>query len=308
MPVRVIDPEYQVKMFSDGFGSRSHTVPLCDESGIEFLARTIKERIDNKRDCPILLTGDPGIGKSTVGIKLARKIDSDFKLDNIAFRIEDFGRIFNENAFGGGSKYPQILLDEAGHALFGQQWMDREQQEVAKMLIIGRIKRQIIYMAVPRPGQLNSQARDRPFMWIHVFEPHEYEQGAAKVYLAPPELQSEFYVSKYWECKLVFTFKELEGQFWDNYEQRKIQFVQEITAQTASGAGKYDRYVRLIRHMIETQGYSQTKIAEIMGCDKSWITLMLKKVLPKGDNNIGGGSTINAQPIINEGVTVTPLQ
>jgi len=277
VPVNVIDPDYVVKTNFEDMGQRSTVVPLIDHSGVGFVSNVLMERIQRNRDCPVLLTGDPGIGKSTLALELALGVNPQFGIESIAFWLEDFTRIYKENPFADPSKnlYPQIMLDEAGYALFGYNWMDRMQIEVAKLLIISRIKRQIIYMAVPKRGQLNVQARDRPFMWIHVFEPHEYEQGAAKVYMAPPEKQSEFYPTKYWEPKLVFTFKELKGEIWEKYEEKKIEFVNE--AHTESGKAKVRREIPLMQELHRI-GYTQDKIATIMGYrDSSKVSKLLSE-------------------------------
>lgn len=265
-PVNCVEPEFTVRIESESGNSKEIVVPLVDSSGVNFGTEIVKERIAKKRDCPILLTGDPGIGKSTLALWFALLINNMFSLDDVTFWLEDFAQRFNANLMGDAkqNRFPQNLLDESGHALFGQRWFDQAQIELAKTMIVTRILKQITYFPVPRRKQLNSQVRERPFMWIHVYEPHEYEQGSAKLYLAPPEKQSEFYETKYWEPKLVFTFKELKGQFWDAYEEKKIQFVNEATEQLAKGKGNRFREVLLMKEFVRI-GYTQEKIAEIMG-------------------------------------------
>lgn len=232
--VNVIQPQYTVKQ-----GSRNLKIPLLDRSGIHFTSELIKEGIDHKRDRFILVTGDRGLGKSTLIWHGAKGVDPNFDASKVAFWLEEFDQIFNSNPQGNGEKrvYPQVVMDEAGYALYGPQWLQREQLVIAKELIVSRIKRQILWMAVPKRMQLNNQVRDMAHIWIHVSEPKEYLQGYAVVRLAPSLLQSEFASEKYWEPKYAFIFPEIVGPEWDAYETRKMEFVNKVTKDTAAGKG-----------------------------------------------------------------------
>jgi predicted PilT family ATPase len=46
-------------------------VPLLDESGLAWFAEEIKYRIDTGNDCPVILSGYPGMGKSTLAQKFS---------------------------------------------------------------------------------------------------------------------------------------------------------------------------------------------------------------------------------------------
>ena len=230
--VRLIQKDYPIRQ-----GKYRFVVPFLDDTGIRLLAEIIRERINRMKDVFVIVTGDRGCGKSTLILRLCLEVDKAFSVDHIAFKLEDFGRLFNENPQGDGSKgvYPQVVMDEAGHALYGMDWLTKEQKIIAKELIISRIKRQILYMAVPKRKQLNNQVRDMAFVWIHVSEPEDYYQGYAVVRLAPPKIQSEFHSEKLWTPKFAFVFPQLEGALWDEYEKRKIAFVNEVTDDIAAG-------------------------------------------------------------------------
>jgi hypothetical protein len=251
VPVNIINLKHPIRQ-----AGRTFTVPLVDESGVYFAAKLATERIGHKRDCPILVTGDRGIGKSTFINKCGQVIDSfnkadpdlkaNFGVDKIAFRLEEFDQIFNTNPAGDGEKgiYPQVVMDEAGHALYGPEWLAKEQRIIAKELIISRIKRQILWMAVPKRKQFNNQIRDMAYIWVHISEPKEYLQGYGVVRLAPAHLQSEFHSEKYWEPKYAFTFTAESGPFWDKYEEKKIKFVDEVTRDTASGKARSEKTIK----------------------------------------------------------------
>jgi len=273
VPVSIISKKHPVR----GVVRESY-VSLLDESGVRFLAECIKERIDHNRDCPILVTGDRGIGKSTVKIKTAKTIDPKFDIGQIAFRLEEFEKIFQSNPYGDGKKgiYPQIDMDEAGHALYGPEWLAREQRTIAKQLIISRIKRQIIWMAVPKRMQFNNQLRNMAAIWVHVSEPQEFVQGYALVRMAPAHLQSEWHSDKYWEPKFAFIFTAETGDLWERYEAKKIAFVNEVTGETMTGRTKRrdDFELQVVTRLAEKK-MSQEFIGEIIGKERSTISKML---------------------------------
>ena len=262
---------------------RNSIIPLLDESGVSFLSECIKERIAHKRDCPILVTGDRGIGKSTVKIKTARKIDPKFDIDKIAFHLEEFEQIFSNNPYGDADKgeFPQVDMDEAGHALYGPDWLQKEQRIIAKQLIISRIKHQIIWMAVPKRMQFNNQLRNMAAIWVHVSEPQEFVQGYALVRMAPAHLQSEWHSDKYWEPKFAFVFTAETGELWDRYEKKKIAFVNEVTADTANGRSKRrdDFEAEVVKRLIDKK-MSQSEIAAVIGRDQSTVSRILSTTKP----------------------------
>ena len=271
--VSVISSRHPVKGYP-----RSSYVPLLDESGADLLAECIKERVAHKRDCPILVTGDRGIGKSTVTIKVARKVDPKFDVDKIAFRLDEFERIFSTNPYGDATKgvYPQVDLDEAGHALYGPEWLAKEQRVIAKQLIISRIKRQIIWMTVPKRLQFNNQLRNMAAIWVHVSEPQEFVQGYALVRMAPAALQSEFYTDKLWVPMFAFIFMAETGDLWERYEAKKITFVNEVSAETARGQPKRrDDFEAQVVQRLSELNLKQDVIGRVIGKDRTTVSRIL---------------------------------
>ena len=240
VPVNIISLKHPVRQAGKRFD-----VPLVDASGIRFLSECGKERVDHKKDCMYLWTGDRGAGKSTGIIQTCLTIDPHLTTESICFKLDEFGEKFTSNPQGDGSKgvYPQIIMDEAGHALYGPQWLAREQLEIAKNMIINRIMRQILHVAVPKRKQFNNQIRDMAFIWVHISEPREYVQGYGVVRLAPVDLQSEFHSEKYWIPKMAFIYPELTGELWDAYEAKKIAFVKEASKDMGKAGTKSARFI-----------------------------------------------------------------
>ena len=269
--VRVIEEMHEIK----GPSRLRLTVPLLDPSGIKFTARCIQEHILNKRNCNVLVTGDPGLGKSTLISQVALEVDPEFSTDKVAFWLKDFEEIFQKNPYGDGEArvFPQLSMDEAAHAMYGPEYMKEEQRVLAKNMIISRIKRQTIYFSTPKRKLLNPHVREMVNIWIHVGEPRTYLQGYARVRFAPPERQSEFHVEKYWEPKYAFIFGSMSGPWWDKYEEKKIAFLNDAAkAKPRQNDGLTENRLHTIVQNMHKHGLSQREIGKIIGRDHSTIS------------------------------------
>lgn len=234
--VNIVNPEHII--LDPGRKPKRFIVPLLDfKSGIRFTKYVICEKIDDHDNCPVLVTGDPGVGKSTVISEVALEIDPTFDVPNVAFTLEEFEKIFSTNAMGDGLKgfYPQVDADESAHAMYGDDWLKEEQRVIAKNLIISRIQQQIVWYAAPKPINLNPRVRNLTTIWIHVSRPDEDLRGYAEVHIAPVKKQSKYATGKLWEPKYAFIFGPLRGPYWDRYSQKKIDFVQQAVSEHKFG-------------------------------------------------------------------------
>jgi hypothetical protein len=240
-PVRILKEDYLIKAFSKKV--RYFQVPLLDRTGVGYTARIIKEKIEEDVNAPVLMTGDPGVGKSTAISSIARTIDPKFDVDKVAFTLDEFNTIFSDNPDGDAANgvFPQVNMDESAFAAFTDDRLQKEQTELAKNLIISRIHKQIVYFGAPKPKHINSRVRDLATIWIHVSEPEYYLQGYAEVHLPPPEKQSKYGAGKYWEPSYAFTFKAIKGDFWVRYEQKKVAFI----TKALEGINGYGRKITL---------------------------------------------------------------
>jgi len=228
--VNVISPEYVIR--EGGRKPKRFVVPLLDKSGIKFTKHIICEKIDDHDNAPVLVTGDPGVGKSTLILAIAQAIDPGFDISKVTFTLEEFEHIFSTNAMGDGSRgfYPQVNMDESAHAMYGEDWLKEEQRILAKNLIISRIQQQIVYFAAPKPINLNPRVRNLTTIWIHVSRPDDDLRGYAEVHIAPARKQSKYASGKLWEPKYAFLFGPMRGEFWDRYSEKKLTFVQQAVS------------------------------------------------------------------------------
>lgn len=273
-PVSVIDPKHQIK----GQGGYPVTVPLLDKSGISFTARCIQEFVQHQRNCNILMTGDPGLGKSTLISHVGFDIDPNFNVgNNIAFWLKDFEEKFKRNPYGDGDAgiYPQVDMDESAHAMYGPEYMKEEQRVLAKNMIISRIKRNIIWFATPKRKLLNPHVREMVNVWIHVTEPKMFLPGYARVRFAPPERQSEFYAEKFWVPKYAFIFPQMVGPFWEEYEVAKIAFLEEASA--AKPKGETEDILCTVVKNLRKLNMSQAQIAKVIEMNQSTVSRVESK-------------------------------
>ncbi|WP_224332885.1 hypothetical protein [Haloprofundus halobius] len=65
--------------------------------------------------------GETGSGKSYAAVRLGEALDPNFSIDNIAFSVEEFLELVNDDSFGPGSVF---VLEEAGVAAGNRNWWD----------------------------------------------------------------------------------------------------------------------------------------------------------------------------------------
>lgn len=115
------------------FSGRKQIGPEYGFEALDILAGYIRHRIRKKFDCPIMVTGDERAGKSTLALHLARKIDPDFPIRNICFRIRELNERIDSARPG-----EVIVMDESGFDLYTQEWWNEFQMNLVKKLqVIG---------------------------------------------------------------------------------------------------------------------------------------------------------------------------
>jgi hypothetical protein len=268
-PVEILTPDYFIKGNSKWI--RWYRVPLLNETGVYYTAQIIKEKIDHHKNAPVIVTGDPGVGKSTLISKIARKIDPAFDVDKVGFTLEEFNEIFASLPQGNGAAgvYSQADMDESAYAAFTDDRLKSEQTELAKNLIISRIEQKIVYFGAPKAKQINSRVRDLGTIWIDVSEPDYDLQGYAEVHLPPPKKQSKYGAGKYWEPNYAFTFKKETGEFWNKYEAKKIAFVRNALTGNNKHSSKSPT-IEEIEYLMK-EGWKDEKIAEMHHVDRTRI-------------------------------------
>lgn len=209
-------------------------VPFIDKRALDFLAAQIKEMIQDKYDCVIMITGRRRIGKSNLGLQIARKVDPDFGINQVSFHVDDFARLLDKNPSADPERniYPQAFYDEAGFGLFAKDWMHEWVKEVGKCLQVVGKKRNIVYFILPHIKKLVGDIRDEmAYIWIDLDFGWKHERGYGEVYMGS---RDKFKQMIWWSPKCCFKYDELSDEFWQEYETRKDAFITEVAS------GKYD--------------------------------------------------------------------
>jgi len=123
----------------------------------------------------IAVTGEEGIGKSSMAIQLARRIgkrkDGQFTFclsRNVLFS-PSFENV--QEAIKSLPKYAPIILDEAIKVLYKLRWHDKIQILLNQFFAICRQENKIAILCIPRFTDLNEYFRNhRVKIWIHVID------------------------------------------------------------------------------------------------------------------------------------------
>lgn len=265
-------------------------VPFLDHRAMDYLAAQIKEMVDDKFDCIIMITGRRRIGKSNLGIQIARRVDPEFSLDNVAFHVDDFSQLLDKNPTADPAKgvYPQVLYDEAGFGLFAKDWMHNWVKEVGKCLQVVGKKRNICFFILPHIKKLVGDIRDEmAYIWIDLDFGYKHERGYAEVYTGTRNKHKQLI---WWNPKCCFKYEELSDEFWTEYEHRKDEFISEVAS------GKYDaskkdkdtlRFNRAIYELKRT-GLTADEIAERLEIGRATVFRRLAEFKSTVEN---GGTT-----------------
>ncbi len=255
-------------------------IQRCAEYGQEFitwLAGELRYRRSKGFDNIIMVTGPERTGKSTITQKLARELEPNLPLASITFKIRDF----NE-AIANAPEGSTIIMDEAGIDMYSQEWWDEFQVELVKKLFVIGVKHLTLIMVIPHRLDLNKKIRDRRVQyWISVTHTQRtLERGFATVREA---ITSEWTQDIFWDTLGKCRFSSLRGPEWDEYEKKKLAFVNEINSGEYGGKGGRGSKGRdkAIYLLAKQPGMTQTKLAEELGMDQSSISKILQGMKDK---------------------------
>lgn len=262
--------------------------PLYDERFLDYLADYAWNQIADLWDLIIMYTGERRVGKSTFALKLARRIDPDFPVRHVAFRLDGFDNLLGAlpRADAEHGLFPQAALDEAGYDLFAQNWMQEVQRNtVRKFEVIGE-KGEIVHMMLPHRCHLNKGLRDSMAkLWVNV-ETDQGKRGLAVICEAVP---NKWELEVYWRPLGAMRFSPFEDDdpFWTEYMTTKRAFVDEAASarsepdmmnpRRAKATAQRDAALRALRRF---GGLKNREIAEQVGLPKGTVDRVLSQSPP----------------------------
>jgi len=203
----------------------NHYAPVYDSRAFDYLVCRAKKRVKNRFDNRIVTAGPPRTGKTTAAGTWARKIDPDFSVENVSFRLADFRADLASlpAADPEHDKFPIAVLDESGVDLFAKDWYTKVAKDMAKVFQICGKKRLTMFLNLPHRNFLTRDMRNEMHFWLNTCLEDEY-RGYCEVREAKPNPWD----APYWAPLFGVVFEEMSGKWWNEYEKRKDEFIEKF--------------------------------------------------------------------------------
>lgn len=254
-----------------GSGGKPVPVPMFDESGLGWLVEYFRDTIRDGLQCPFMVTGLPGRGKSTFALKVLTQLRPSLELDRIKYYLEDILTAVNNDSISDPSRndYRVNLYDEAITGLFNQDWQSAVTN--IKVLNIVRIKLQTIGYVLPHKNDMNPKIHPMMQAWIYL-----YKKGIAEVHLP---LVNKHDGSVFWKSIMAIQFGPFEGPLWNGYSKQKLDFVQNFSNDVSEGEigskqliTTKDQRDNLIEYVVDNKFLSVNEIADVLGVKQNTVS------------------------------------
>ena len=154
-------------------------------SNLFWNANNFRKRVRNDWDLVLAITGEEGVGKSSLAFWLSILIDKKIDLSkSFTFSADTYHLIKQVKDI---EQYGVVVLDEAIKALYKRDWASKAQRVINKVYTTIRYQNKITILCIPNFTDLTSYFRNyRVKVWIHV-----YSRGKAAVFFKPRVLHSD---------------------------------------------------------------------------------------------------------------------
>lgn len=211
----------------------------------EEVVELLKERLDNNFDCSVAITGEKGIGKSTLAIQIARAINGEsFDLRKHVIFNPEFSEL--EKAIRIFPPKTALVIDEAIKVTYKLDFMKKEQKEFNKMLTLARKHYKVLLFCIPHFVDMSSfMKKTEIVLWFYILK-----RGKAFVFVKDqnPFIDDPWHFKE--NLKIIqkfrknifdldglekglrhcvnyageFSFEKLEGTLEKEYERVKLTF------------------------------------------------------------------------------------
>ncbi len=138
-------------------------------NSLRTFCRAAEKRVADDWDMVIAITGEEGVGKSTLGVVLSQEMDDRFDWIRSVAYLPSHKEI--EDKFFALKSKQVFLVDEAIKVLYKLKWADKLQIRINEMYATERWQNKITILCIPRFTDLNEMFRNhRVKIWIHVME------------------------------------------------------------------------------------------------------------------------------------------
>jgi len=177
--------------------------------------------------------GETGKGKSYAALRIAEALDPNFGIGNVAFTLEEFFALVEEDQPQGSV----IVLDEAGVSASHRDWYDDAHQHLNYVLQTWRHQNRIALITLPELDKLDPVARSRLhgyFEMIRINHDEEWSRAQYKNIKTNPRTGENYF--RYPRLRWDGTKRKFKGltfglpseELREAYEKKKEQFTSEL--------------------------------------------------------------------------------
>jgi len=228
---------------------------------------TGEKRFDNL----IIGDGNEGYGKTTLMLQCAYycawKTGRKFGIENVFFDIDEMIK------FAQTTEEQIIDWDEAALAALANEWQNKHQKKLIKLMMISRKKRHIWIFNIPKIFKLNEYLTvDRAIALVHVYAKNENELGMFAYYKkkSKDELFYDWRKTKKRNYKKYYTFR---GRFSkgfhgiiddDEYEAKKDFAIMNMDGGEALNK-REEKLIKLQYNISQLKGINKEDLAKQIG-------------------------------------------
>ena len=130
----------------------------------DFVVGYLKFRAVKKFDGVVVITGDEGVGKSTLALRLAQGLNSAFSMADLCYTASEV-----LGAYRRARRGQPFVYDEGVRGLLAGETFSPEQIALVKAFTLVRSSGAILFICIPSIHMLSKQVRARrATLWIHV--------------------------------------------------------------------------------------------------------------------------------------------
>lgn len=179
--------------------------------------REQRQRLREKLNCLIIVTGPQGYGKTMLGRNISQRMDKTFKMsEDLFFLGTEFLPKIRESGRG---KY--VVFDEPVVELGSRRSMEKGRPEINAVFTVFRMKQISVVLCTPFVDDVDRA--DRRLVWALI----EVVTKGIGLWYSIPHGKDPKDLSN-WELKGRIYFDNLEDAEWEAYEKRKGDFIDKV--------------------------------------------------------------------------------
>lgn len=142
----------------------SAVAAFTPEEGLAYWTRTLRARCFDALDAVVVVDGERGFGKSTLALRMARRIAPRWGIGSLCYTPQALVRAYRTHVRG-----DVILFDEGVRGFLSTDTFDPDQKALIRTLTLVREKGIVLIICAPSIWQIAKQVRaNLAWLWVHV--------------------------------------------------------------------------------------------------------------------------------------------